>query len=264
MDTTKHLADSNKFLADYGKIERKPTDVPEFEELKPRVAGARRVKWRYGPFSVPNVNLKNNAGEMGMLYNYPTQEKKPCTGKCTILGFIAGLEYRDGKNANINTGTWLHHMVIFNVGEGRQDATCKAKPISVPHTVVGASSRNSERIFASGNERTPFAFLDASNKAGYMLREKDSFALISEFMNTDPTDKEVFLTVTYDIVDGHPEGWSHLHPVWLDIQQCGTSEVIPDSKGSQFSVKYQWESDIDGEIFGMGGKIVQPMVVISL
>jgi hypothetical protein len=212
------------------------------------------VKWRYGPFSVPNINQKNEAGEMGMLYNYPTQEKKPCTGKCTIVGFKAGLEYRDGKNANINNGMWLHHMVVFNIGEGRKDVTCKQKPVSVPHTVVGATSRNSERIFASGNERTPFAFTNETHKVGYMVNEKDSFALISEFMNTTPLDHEVFLTVTYDIVDGHPEGWSHLRPVWLDIAQCGTSEIVPDTTGSKFSVKYSWESDQDGEVFGLGGK----------
>lgn len=33
----------------------------------------------------------------------------------------AGLEYPDGKNANIDTGMWLHHMVHINKGEGRSD-----------------------------------------------------------------------------------------------------------------------------------------------
>jgi len=28
-----------------------------------------------------------------------------------ILGINAGLEYPDGRNANIDNGLWLHHMV---------------------------------------------------------------------------------------------------------------------------------------------------------
>jgi hypothetical protein len=29
-------------------------------------------------------------------------------------------------------------------------------------------------------------------------------------MNTDKENKIAFVTITYDIVDGHPPGWDHL------------------------------------------------------
>jgi hypothetical protein len=35
------------------------------------IAGAQRVKIRYGPYKVPNMNKKNMIGATGMLYNYP-------------------------------------------------------------------------------------------------------------------------------------------------------------------------------------------------
>jgi len=52
----------------------------------------------------------NLLGEEGALWNYAdTAIEKPCE-ECTIVGMNAGLEYPDGKNANIDTGLWLHHV----------------------------------------------------------------------------------------------------------------------------------------------------------
>jgi hypothetical protein len=45
-------------------------------------------------------------------------------------------------------------MVLFNVGPGREDYPCSGRDVSVPHVSIGATARTSERIFASGNERT--------------------------------------------------------------------------------------------------------------
>jgi hypothetical protein len=68
---------------------------------------------RYGPYKVPNMKVTNILGEEGALWNYadPVAEK-PCgeAGECTIIGMVAGLEYPDGKNANIDSGLWLHHV----------------------------------------------------------------------------------------------------------------------------------------------------------
>jgi hypothetical protein len=63
------------------------------------IPGVRRVKMRYGPYQVPNMNKGGLTGEAGSLWNYPdTSVAKPCT-ECTIVGQIAGLEYPDGTNA---------------------------------------------------------------------------------------------------------------------------------------------------------------------
>jgi hypothetical protein len=76
------------------------------------VAGSKTVKMRYGPYKVPDMGKKNIVGEAGSLWNYPDRAiEKPCTA-CVIVGMNAGLEYPDGKNANIDSGLWLHHVSI--------------------------------------------------------------------------------------------------------------------------------------------------------
>jgi hypothetical protein len=198
----------------YGLVARKANDLPEREVLQRRTqtTGSKTIKIRYGPFKIPNASIKNMAGEMGMLFNYPMDKvARPCEGKCTIVGMTAGLEYLDGKSANIDTGLWLHHMLLYNIGEGRSDSTCADRDISVPHVIVGTTAKTSERLFASGNERTPLIFPDASQlKVGYQLNENDKFAMLIDLMNTEKVDKTAYLTITYDIIDGHPLGWDHL------------------------------------------------------
>lgn len=56
------------------------------------------------------VNNTSLVGESGMLWNYPDLSiDKPCT-QCVLLSQVAGLEYPDGRNANIDSGLWLHHV----------------------------------------------------------------------------------------------------------------------------------------------------------
>lgn len=51
---------------------------------------------------------KNPTGERGMLWNYPDlQIERPCSGECTLLKQIAGLEYANGSQANIDSGMWF-------------------------------------------------------------------------------------------------------------------------------------------------------------
>lgn len=100
----------NETIAGYGLVPRPENAIPDREELPRRTQtpNSKTIKYRYGPFKVPNSNVKNMAGEMGMLYNYPMNNiPKPCDGKCTITGMTAGLEFLDGLTANINKG--LHH-----------------------------------------------------------------------------------------------------------------------------------------------------------
>jgi hypothetical protein len=74
------------------------------------VPNAKTVKMRYGPYKVPNMGKKNIVGEEGSLWNYPDNRiEKPCD-ECVIVGMNAGLEYADGRNANIDSGMWMHHV----------------------------------------------------------------------------------------------------------------------------------------------------------
>jgi hypothetical protein len=73
------------------------------------IPGSKSVKVRYGPYKVPNMGHKNALGEAGALWNYPDKQiEKPCE-ECIIVGINAGLEYPDGKTANIDSNMWLHH-----------------------------------------------------------------------------------------------------------------------------------------------------------
>jgi hypothetical protein len=72
------------------------------------VPGAKKIKIRTGPYLVPGMNRQNPYSKhWGMLETYyDTDVNKPCAGDCNILRQIAGLEYANGTNANIDSGLW--------------------------------------------------------------------------------------------------------------------------------------------------------------
>jgi hypothetical protein len=171
------------------------------------------------------------------------------------LGLTPGLEYTDGSNANIETGMWLHHMILFVTGPGRRDYTCGDKDVSLPHAVAGTTPRKSERIFASGNERSVCRFPDWGVKdAGYKLKGTDALDAVLELMNENRQDKTVYVTMTYDIVEGHPFK-DEIRVLWLDVRQCGTSEVNPPKGRNQFTLDYTWKSNLDGKVVGAVGHL---------
>ena len=97
------------FPGDGGKVPDVPGAAPRRQESRSesKVPGAKRVKIRSGPYRVPNMMKKNPTGERGMLWNYPDLLiERPCGGECTLLKQLAGLEYADGSEANIDSGMW--------------------------------------------------------------------------------------------------------------------------------------------------------------
>jgi hypothetical protein len=70
-------------------------------------------------------------------------------------------------------------------------------------------------------------------------------------------DKTVYLTMTYDIVEGAlPAGWEDVKVVWFDAAQCGTSEVRPPQQSGSFTIKTaQWKPNFEGRLLGVGGHI---------
>jgi hypothetical protein len=104
------MGNTHCIIARGGKVPDPAGATSKFVEMEPRVQGAKTVKVRYGPYKVPNMSVKNIMGEEGTLWNYPDNHvKKPCD-ECYIVGMNAGLEWPNGKNANINEGMWLHHV----------------------------------------------------------------------------------------------------------------------------------------------------------
>jgi hypothetical protein len=150
-------------------------------------------------------------------------------------------------------------MVVFSVGPGRWDPTCYGKNDSgsLPHFAVGSSPKRSERLFASGNERTAgdlTPFIKSGKKVGYFIEKTDDFRYIVDLMNMNMHNVKVYVTMTYDIFDGpYPEGWETLTPIWLDVNQCGMSDVHPtDPKGKFTITSDPWKATIEGQVAGMG------------
>jgi hypothetical protein len=111
---------------------------------------------------------------------------------------------------------------------------------------------------ASGNERTRTRFnspYQPKEKLGYFLKASDKFALILDFMNEKPEDRVVYLTMTYDYVDGRPEGLSNFRTIWLDVAQCGTSEIRAPVQSGKFNVSETWNVNLNGDILGAGGHL---------
>jgi hypothetical protein len=176
-------------------------------------------------------------------------------------------------------------MVHLTIGAGRQDPTCFGRA-SLPHVDVGASPANSERYFSSGNERTHVAIdkLGTATKYGYHLRPQDKFAFIVDLMNMNSMsiiyrilpsnllivcaveDKTVYLTMTYDLVDGPlPAGWKDVKVVWFDANQCGTSEVNPPQQSGKFVISSgTWKPNFEGEILGVGGHLHDGGQVVNI
>jgi len=195
---------------------------------------------------------------MGVLFNFPDlQVERPCQGNCILLGMNADLEYADGTNANIGNGMWLHHMVLFNSGPNRFDPTCVGKS-SLPHLLISSSPEKSERLMASGNERTHTSFnspLAPNDKLGYFLNPEDKFSFIVDFMNENKEEKVVYMTMLYDYIEGRPEGFSNFRSIWLDVAQCGTSEIKPPKDSGSFTVSQEWVANLNADILGAGGHL---------
>lgn len=220
---------------------------------------------RYGPYKVPSMKTVNILGEEGALWNYADNvAPKPCE-ECTIIGMNAGLEYPDGTNANIDTGLWLHHMVLFNIGPGRVDATCGDSPMSMPHMIVGSTAKGSERLFSSGNERTHAIMPEWNeNNVGYKLKNADKFALIVDLMNENQVEKLVYLTLTFDTIPGNPAEYDDMKPVWFDVAQCLTSEWPPPYNTGNYTVPSSiWTANFEGDIIGAAGHLHDVRTLIS-
>jgi hypothetical protein len=96
--------------------------------------------------------------------------KGPCTS-CWVTAMEATIRYPDGKEANVDTGAWLHHIALFGSGTG------------------GGS------IWAAGNER-PTLRLNEQEKYGIAF--PTAFMLMIDLMSEDTKAKNLTLEITYE------------------------------------------------------------------
>jgi len=206
--------------------------VSSCEIIKPTEPGRNGVT--YGPFTI-------GGGEM-LANRFIFNADKACTD-CLITGMKAKLIGEDGAEVNIDQGLWLHHMVLGTYNR-KTDLTCAGTPLST--FVFG------ERFFASGNERTPIV-AGSVGKFGYPVNAGDSWTLDYDLMNESTVSRNVRVVVDFDYVPLKEPGYKPIRPLWLDVNQCGTSEV--PAKTGKYSYTYTWNATIAGKLLGIGGHL---------
>jgi hypothetical protein len=116
--------------------------------------------------------------------------KGPCGGKCYVTAMEATIRYPGGAEANVDTGSWMHHIALFGSGAG------------------GGS------IWAAGNER-PTLRLNEQKKFG--LDFPSQFMLIVDMMVEDTKAKNLTLEITYEHVPKTGSGYGAARMYWLTI-----------------------------------------------
>jgi len=208
----------------------------------PPPAGTTRTVIDYGPYGIPaapppepgQTHGHSHTGNQFQLF-----AAKPCSN-CYITGMKADLINPDGSVAGWKTDSQLHHMVLFNMSWGRQDATCGGQFLGF----LG------ERFFASGDERTP---MPSQAGYGYYVSWLDSWTMIYELANTNVNPQNVKIRMTYEWMPGTATGMKKLDPVWFDIVQCGLSEFsVPVGRSTQ---NWTWTVNRPGKVVGLGGHL---------
>lgn len=206
----------------------------------------------YGPFNIPaGGGDPHDHSSMGHISNQIDWDvSKPCSG-CTLIKVEPNLVYSNGNTANIADGPMLHHTLLAASGGGKSDATCAG-------TQVGFLG---ERFFASGNERT---VLDVSSlDYGYKIGSNEDWNMVTELTNWETTSKTVYVRMKYTYATGSDHSnRDGVRPVWLDLDQCGDSEVsVPTGESDSH---YDWTVNVPGDIIAAAGHIHDHGVNVEL
>jgi stress up-regulated protein Nod 19 len=209
----------------------------------PGQPGAQSSDIRYGPFNIPAARGESHS-QMGMTGNqFRFFIQKPCSN-CYITDIEADLLNSSGQVVGTREGLMLHHMVLASWTMGRTDATCY---IGFPFPL---GLMLGQRFFASGDERT-----DIRTPAGYGYRVDafDTWNLIYDLANMNTTPQTTYIKVHYEYVPASTPGITNLEPIWMDLAQCGFSEVSRPAGRSQAS--WTWTVNRPGQVIGIGGHI---------
>jgi hypothetical protein len=211
----------------------------------PRPAAERTTTTRYGPITLPAPPLmpdgRHGHSMTGNQFMFNIQ--KPCND-CYITGMQADLVNTSGQTVGVRENVMLHHMVLMNNGDGRQDATCQW---GIPFPLGGLFG---QRFFASGDERTPIV---AQPGYGYYVGN-GSFNMIYDLMSMSTKAETVSFQMKWMWIPASQAGAiTKMEPVWFDVDQCGDSEVSVPAGPSTKS--YSWTVNRPGKIIGLGGHI---------
>ncbi len=196
-----------------------------------------QVTESYGPISIPAAT----SSAMGQDWNNPmTNLAVPCHN-CYLTSLQANMTYTNGQDATLGSGAWFHHVVFLD--NGHTDATC-------PSAIWNFLGVNGERFFASGDERTKMILPPGF---GYYIGASDSWSMIYMLMNMNPQAINVDISLTATWVPASA-ALTPLRPVWLDVDQCGTSEVNLPNSGYNV-LNYTWNVNVPGQLIGIAGHV---------
>ncbi|PGG95888.1 hypothetical protein AJ79_09825 [Helicocarpus griseus UAMH5409] len=209
-------------------------DEPDLDPSKPGKDGATVTKIKYGPYTLEAMDMISNRPDLNM--------ETPCKD-CYITAIQANLEYEDGTTANVNTGAWLHHMVLYKNGRDAEDLVCN----------FGGIGLMPQRIYASGNERS-VSRLNQVLQYGIELGSSDRIGMIYDLMNESDQPATYYLTLTYEWLPSSTSGYKAAEMAWLDITDCGVS-AVPAQQG-QFELRSDgWKSTVNGRLLSASGHV---------
>ncbi|QDS78107.1 hypothetical protein FKW77_004136 [Venturia effusa] len=161
---------------------------------EPAKPGHTRVTKKIGTWSVSSTK---------MLSTFKMVADSPCgVAGCYVTAMEATIRYPDGKEANVDTGAWLHHIAMFGSGTG------------------GGS------IWACGNER-PTLRLNSVDKYG--IDWPLTYMMMIDLMTEVVAPKSLTLEVTYETVPKLGSGYKGATMYWLSL---GADRAAKDGKYS--------------------------------
>jgi hypothetical protein len=212
-----------------------PAGAPPSGAAPPDAPQGTWADLRYGPFVIPPAGAGGDARHADIAV---PSLAKPCTN-CFLLQLQPDLVYADGRSANLDTGMMLHHAVLFSAG--RPDATCgPGEPFP---------GKLGQRFFASGNERTPGLFPPGF---GYYV-DGGNWSGIFHVMNHGTEARTVWFRLRVRWSPAAAGGVLPLTPIWLDMNNCRTSEyAVPAGPSSSH---WTWTSTLTGRVISTGGHV---------
>lgn len=191
----------------------------------------------YGPLNLPaGTGTPHTEDHTTGALETTIGAQKPCTN-CTITAIKPDLVYSNGSNANWDTGATLHHFVVLQSGAER-DLMC-------PSTFGDYN-----RLFASGNERTPIDF--GNSGYGLKLGTAEQWAMNIHAHNYFTSPQTVYIKIEYTYTTSTTT--KPVRTMWLDADGCSTDSEFPVGFG-ETTTSYNWSSPIAGQIIGAAGHL---------
>ncbi len=161
---------------------------------------------------------------------------KPCED-CFIIRAEPDLVYEDGTRANLDSGLMLHHAVLFNTRPARHDL----REGHVLRPLGRAVPRFGQRAHHQG----------AARRVRIPPRPRAGHRRVPHHEPLRPRRRPCSSPSRSTGCPGRPQGVRPVTPVWLDVDNCRTSEYqVP---AGPTSTHWTWPSTITGRDRGDRG-----------